>query len=220
MVQAREMRARLVEEAIRLVDEHGADGLHVRRLAAAVGTSTMAVYTHFSGMPGLLCEVRAEGFRRLATALGAIPRTADPVADLVTEALTYRQVALDGPHVFALAFSAAAPDLREPGRAAFELLRGLVGRAIDAGRFPRVDAGSAAAQLWAAHHGVVMLELSGILPAAPRSAVDTVVVPQTVHLAIGFGDDPAAAHRSAEVGAANWQRMRAGDGARALTPGA
>jgi AcrR family transcriptional regulator len=218
VAELQEMRARLVEGAIRLVDEHGADGLQVRKLAAAVGTSTMAVYTYFSGMPGILSAVRAEGYRRLSTAVSAVRHTDDPVADLVTGALAYRQTAVDGPHVFALAFARATPDAvgldgersaAEEGRVAFGVLRTLVRREIDAGRFPAIDARSAATQLWTAHHGVVMLEMSGFLRPDPGYAVRDVLVPQTVNLAIGFGDEPAAARRSAEVGLANWERVAA-----------
>jgi AcrR family transcriptional regulator len=212
------MRARLVEGAVRLVDEHGADGLQVRKLAAAVGTSTMAVYTYFSGMPGILAAVRAEGYRRLTAAVSSVRHTDDPVADLVSGALAYRQAAVDGPHLFALAFSRSAPadpdqdgqrSAVEEGRVAFGLLLTLVRRAIDAERFVSVDALSAATQLWTAQHGVVTLEMSGFLRPDPGYAVREVVVPQTVNLAIGFGDEPAAARRSGGMGVANWERIAA-----------
>jgi len=212
------MRARLVEGAIRLVDEYGADGLQVRKLAAAVGTSTMAVYTYFSGMPGILAAVRAEGYRRLTRSLSAVRQTDDPVADLVSGALAYRQAAVDGPHLFALAFTRSAPldpgtdgqrSAAEEGRAAFGVLLALVRRAVDAERFREIDARSAATQLWTAQHGVVMLEMSGFLRPDPGYAVREVLVPQTVNLAIGFGDEPGSARRSGEVGVVNWEKVAA-----------
>lgn len=213
------MRARLVEGAIRLVDEHGPDGLQVRKLAAAVGTSTMAVYTYFSGMPGILAAVRAEGYRRLTATLSAVPHTDDPVADVVSGALAYRQTAVDGPHLFALAFARAAPadpgtdgqrSAVEEGRLAFGVLLTLVRRAIEAGRFRGIEARSAATQLWTAQHGVVTLEMSGFLRPDPEyDAVRDVLVPQTVNLAVGFGDEPASAQRSAEAGVANWAEVAA-----------
>ncbi len=218
MAEAQEIRARLVEGAIRLVDEHGAEGLQVRKLAAAVGTSTMAVYTYFSGMPGILAAVRAEGYRRLTAAVSAVQPSDDPVADVMTGALAYRQTAVDGPHLFALAFARASPadpgtdgqrSAAEEGRASFGVLRALVRRAIGAGRFPEVDERSAATQLWTAHHGVVMLEMSGFLSRRPGFAVDQVLVPQTVSLMIGFGDVPEAARRSAAAGVANWEKAAA-----------
>lgn len=218
MVEAHEMRARLVEGAIRLVDENGAEGLQVRKLAAAVGTSTMAVYTYFAGMPGIIAAVRAEGYRRLTATVSAVRHTDDPVADVVSGALAYRQTAIDSPHLFALAFAMATPgapemdgrrSAAEEGRAGFAVLRTLVRRSIEAGRFPAVDARSAATQLWTAQHGVVVLEMSGFLVQEPGFAVHRVLVPQTVSLAIGFGDDPDAARHSAALGVANWEQTAA-----------
>ena len=48
----------------------------LRAVVAGTGVSTMAVYTHFDGMPGLWRAVRQEGFTRLARAVGR--GTADP----------------------------------------------------------------------------------------------------------------------------------------------
>ena len=63
--------------AVDLLHEHGPDALQTRKIAGAAGTSTMAVYTHFGGMRGLIAEVAAEGLRQFDAAL-AMPQTADP----------------------------------------------------------------------------------------------------------------------------------------------
>ena len=76
------MRRRLLESAAHLLGEEGPSALSARRLAAEAGTSTMAVYTHFGGMPALVRAVVAEGFRRLYERVGAVPLTDDPVHDL------------------------------------------------------------------------------------------------------------------------------------------
>ena len=60
------LRPALIEAAARLIATEGADGLTLRRVADEVGTSTMAVYTCFGGMPELRRAVRREGFARLA----------------------------------------------------------------------------------------------------------------------------------------------------------
>ena len=63
---AENLRPALIEAAARLIATEGASGLTLRRVADAVGTSTMAIYTHFGGMPELRRAVRREGFARLA----------------------------------------------------------------------------------------------------------------------------------------------------------
>src|SRR5258708_29979814 len=76
------LRMALVESAAKLIAEEGSGGLTLRRLAKQVGTSTMAIYTHFGGMDELRQEVRREGFRRLAQHLHAVVPSRDPVFDL------------------------------------------------------------------------------------------------------------------------------------------
>jgi hypothetical protein len=49
-----DVRRRLLEEAARLLGEEGPAALTTRRLAREAGTSTMAVCTHFGGMPALV----------------------------------------------------------------------------------------------------------------------------------------------------------------------
>ena len=61
------MRPALIEAAARLIATEGVAGLKLRRVAEEVGTSTMAIYTYFGGMPELRRAVRQEGFARLAT---------------------------------------------------------------------------------------------------------------------------------------------------------
>src|ERR1700747_2477742 len=46
----RGVRDELLHAAVALLNEHGPDALQTRKVAAAAGTSTMAVYTHFGGM--------------------------------------------------------------------------------------------------------------------------------------------------------------------------
>ena len=73
-----DVRARLIEEAARILGEEGPSALSARRLAAGAGTSTMAVYTHFGAMSAVVDEVATEGFRRLIAhvdAVGSHPTT-------------------------------------------------------------------------------------------------------------------------------------------------
>src|SRR4051812_34653733 len=49
----RGMRMALIDAAARLIATEGLGGLTLRRVTEEVGTSTMAVYTHFGGMPEL-----------------------------------------------------------------------------------------------------------------------------------------------------------------------
>jgi len=179
------VRTALVENAARLIATEGAAGLTLRRLAEATGTSTMAVYTHFGGLPELVRAVVREGFARLADHLESVPRTDDPLVDLAALGQAYRANALANPHLYAVMFGMASlggyrlhDDELDEGRYTFDMLVAATRRAMDAGIFKPVDPEAVAGQLWSAVHGFVMLELAGYM-AADREpdAVDEVLNP-------------------------------------------
>ncbi|MBL7315069.1 TetR/AcrR family transcriptional regulator, partial [Escherichia coli] len=97
------VRDELLHAGVRLLDDHGPDALQTRKVAAAAGTSTMAVYTHFGGMRGLIAAIAEEGLRQFDVAL-TVPQTADPVADLLAIGTAYRRYAIERPHMYRLMF--------------------------------------------------------------------------------------------------------------------
>ena len=161
-------RGRLLEAAARLLGEEGPAALTTRRLAREVGTSTMAVYTHFGGMPDLVRAIVAEGFARLERRVATVPVTDDPMVDLRELAAAYLANARENPHLYAVMFGSASlggyrlsEDERAVGLVAFgQLVAGIV-RAMDAGRLRAGDPAAVAGQVWTALHGFVMIELAG-----------------------------------------------------------
>ncbi|WP_037364515.1 TetR/AcrR family transcriptional regulator [Amycolatopsis orientalis] len=198
-------RTHLVEAAIRLLADGGPEALQARKLAAEIGASTMAVYTHFGGMAALLDAVAREGFRRLIANMATVGQTDDPVADLYQLALAYRRTAVEHPELFTLMFREAGAhgqpvgDLmknRQDGEAAasFRGMVAAVGRTIEAGRL-QGDPLAVAAQVWSAVHGYVTLELLGHFGRGDRGVTE-VLRPLCVTLIVGLGDRPAAARAS------------------------
>ena len=203
-------RDRLLGVAMRLLSEGGPEALQTRRLAAAAGVSTMAVYTHFGGMGELVRELAREGFVRFGRRLERVSRGDDPVADLFMLGLAYRDHALDNPQLYRLMFGVtppgalrhrrAEPALPGPagalpeGRAAFAQLVEAVDRIMAAGRFRRADPELTAAQIWSAIHGYVLLEIAGFFDR--DQGVEQVLRPLAGTLAVGLGDTADAATRS------------------------
>jgi AcrR family transcriptional regulator len=157
------VRTALLENAARLIATEGSAGLTLRRLAEATGTSTMAIYTHFGGMPYLRDEVRREGFARLRVHLEAVEPTNDPVADLARLGHEYHANARENPHLYRAMFMDAAQPADEIGMDTFDLLVDCVRRCVDADRFAPADPVVIALQMWSGAHGVVALQLAGLL---------------------------------------------------------
>jgi AcrR family transcriptional regulator len=162
------VRDALLEAAARQIANGGSGSLTLRRLVDEVGTSTMAVYTHFGGMPALVRAVVAEGFARLHARVAEVELGDDGVGNLAALAAAYRAHALANPHMYAVMFgSASLGEYRlqgeelDVGLAAFGQLVDVVALAMDQGVLRRDDPRAVAGQIWVALHGYVMLELSG-----------------------------------------------------------
>jgi AcrR family transcriptional regulator len=211
----RNVRDDLLRAAVGLLDDDGPDALQTRKVAGAAGTSTMAVYTHFGGMRGLIAAVADEGLRQFDEAL-AVPPSDDPVADLFIVGSAYRRYAIDRPHMYRLMFGSTsahginAPthnvlnlsvaEIEERYQSFAHVVRG-AHRCMQAGR---VTVGSAdddravvatAAQFWALIHGFVMLELAGYY-GDDDSAVTPVLVAMTSNLLVALGDSQERVNQS------------------------
>ena len=170
-----DVATRLVDEAGRILSAEGAGALSLRRLAAATGTSTMAVYTLFGDKQGLIAAMYRAGFERLGTALReATGDTEEPLTALANLGFAYRRTALANPHLYDLmfgrpvaAFEPGAVD-KEIADAAYRPLVEQVQRCHDAHVLNADPAAGGAERvafyLWAVSHGMVSLELAGQLP--------------------------------------------------------
>lgn len=190
------MRDLLVETAARLIATDGLAGLTLRRLSREVGTSTMAVYTHFGSMDELRRAIRVEGFTRFGRRLTAVPPTDDPVTDLCRLGWAYWVNALENPNLYRAMFMHGSIDDPgdEVGLDTFETLVDGVQRCIDAGRFGAPEGPRPlAVQLWSISHGITSLYLNQML--SDREAIDALRAASNA-LVVAFGDDPAAARVS------------------------
>jgi AcrR family transcriptional regulator len=188
------LRMALVEQAARLIAEEGPSGLTLRRLANEVGTSTMAIYTHFGGMDELRLEVRREGFKRLAEHMDAVVPSRDPVFDLGLLGWAYCRNALTNPNLYRVMFMEAHEPAGEAvGYDTFETLVKAVDRAAQSGRFTPGDEVERARQIWALSHGAVALHLAHLLSV---DEVNETLWQGALNLFVGFGGDPAATRRS------------------------
>jgi AcrR family transcriptional regulator len=205
----RNVRAQLLAAALEILDKDGPDALQTRKIASAAGTSTMAVYTHFGGMPALIAAVAEEGLGQFDAAL-TMPATSDPVADLMATGVAYRRFAIERPHMYRLMFgSTSAHGINAPAHDVLTLsvaeindhypsfahvVRG-VHRCMLAGRITEGSASddatvvAIAARFWASIHGFVMLELAGYY-GAQGSALGPVLGALTTNLLIALGDLP------------------------------
>lgn len=208
------VRSRLIDTTIDLLAQHGPSAIKARTVATACDLSTMAVYSHFGGIPELVNAVIDEGFSRLASAFAELAITDDPVADLCSMALTTRQQARDNPHLYDLMFGLSMRSTYRPLRCgdaapsgssiafigAHEHVVAACARLVASGRVGNHDPKAVAGQLWSTVHGFVTLELSDHF-AEFDDPVVSVLLRLGINLAVGLGDAHALALASHQTAA-------------------
>ncbi|GAB4084988.1 TetR/AcrR family transcriptional regulator [Myceligenerans cantabricum] len=181
------LRGRLLEVTSRTVSERGEAGVTVRSVATDAGTSPSAVYALFGSREKLLAAVTAEGFRRFAEHLAAVPHTGAPAEDLRALGLAYRTSALEDPHFYRVMFDRGVEAGHDGGdapasadvatgktgvtpatrRDTFGVLRDAVARTLPSASGEQVE--TVALGLWGLTHGLVSLELAGRLDGDPET---------------------------------------------------
>jgi len=165
-----DLRAALIHEGLRLLEERQGGEIGLREVARAAGVSATAVYRHFPDKAALLRALSAEGLTRLAAAQRAAQAGAGgDKAGFLATGRAYVGFALANPALFRLVFSssperdvlASAPDTVPE---AFRLLRENAVSLLPPGADPEAVARTAL-EAWAKVHGLAMLMLDGQVPA-------------------------------------------------------
>ena len=172
MVQLDSVGSLLLEAASDLLEDEGPGALTVRRIANAAGVSTMNVYSRFGGKDGVVEHLFIEGFQRLGQAMSSVVPTDDPIADLASCGMAYRQFAIDHPTLYSVMFDRVVADYQPTNDAkvmagsTLGLLAQRLERAMTAGALRPGDPLHTAALVWATCHGVVSLEQKAVGPMA------------------------------------------------------
>jgi AcrR family transcriptional regulator len=189
-----EFRDQLCEAAMRRFAEHGADGLTMRRLAADVGCSPMKAYRYFRDKDELIAAMRAMAFDRFAEALEtAATGAGDSRARATAVGEAYVDFALSNRAAYRLMFESGPldgethPDLVRARARAGASMTGYV-EAMIADGVLKGDPQRIGQIFWAAIHGVVLLELTGLL--ARGEDADTLRREIMRTLFIGLNNDP------------------------------
>lgn len=165
-----DFRQRLCDAAEHLFAERGAEGVTIRELAAAVGVSPMTPYRYFKDKDAILAAVRARAFDRHAAALeAAYAATAnDRAARPNALADAYIRFAEENPEAYKLMFDVRQPsagdypELVRAGDRSYRTMTLQLSEKAAEGALPG-DPEKIGQMYWAALHGPLMLEMSGLM---------------------------------------------------------
>lgn len=166
-----DLRRALLEAAIALIAEVGAEQVSLREVARRTGVSHSAPAHHFGDKAGLLTGVATEGFEHFAAALRSLPVQrpgAGPVAGLQQLGLGYLEFARAHPAYFDVMFRPHLIDVHDSAYAAasaeaYKVLRAQVEACQAAGWHPDAEARTVTTAAWALVHGLAVLRASGSL---------------------------------------------------------
>lgn len=164
---AADTRSVLLHAAATMLSEAGPSALTIRRLADAVNASTKVIYTYFGGKDGLFEALYLHSFAGLTRIFEDQDGEPDPLIRLQKMAMAYREFAIREPALYNVMFGdlgrawQAPVESRRRAWQSFEVLRDTIGLCLPLARSAQATRISYA--LWAGMHGVVSLELRGLL---------------------------------------------------------
>jgi AcrR family transcriptional regulator len=176
---ARPTSERIAKAARRLLDKEGVEAVTMRRVAAAVDITAMAVYRHYADRKALLNALADEGFRELAERLaaehraGSVRASSDIASSDIEQRLTRvldvnLSFALENPRLFELMFLTPREGARQYPRdfaagksPTANLFAELVREGIASGYFRETDVWAIVFETGALWQGLTMLYLGG-----------------------------------------------------------
>lgn len=157
-----ELRGRLLERAVDLLEDEGASALTMRRLAEECETTTHMIYTLFGNKAGLVEEVFELGRRLVQERCQRVPDDLPPVERLYRLGRVYHEFAREHGTLYEAVYSSDAT--REFGWRSdlFEYFREAVEACREAGHLgEEIEPIRVTISLLAAAHGAISLELAG-----------------------------------------------------------
>ncbi len=163
-------REKILQEAIEIVQKHGAEGVTMRSLAERLGHSAATLYLCFRSKRELLRALALEGFDRLMEVVGPALRLPDPIEAMVEGGKRYIDFGLANPEIYRLMFqdisiATLPPEDLAPRSRVWSLFRETHARGIASGALRKGDPDAFNMVGWSLLHGFVLLALSGRNPA-------------------------------------------------------
>lgn len=165
-------RARILDAARTLFLRDGFETVSLRKIAAAIGYTAPALYSHFPDKRALILRLCCEDFALLRRSLDTAKRVDDCVERLRAMGRAYVRFALEHPHhyrfMFMIPWAATEtpenlpPEHGDPDHDAYAFLRRAVEDCIAQGRFKPeyADVEGVTQVCWGASHGVASLHIA------------------------------------------------------------
>jgi AcrR family transcriptional regulator len=157
-----------------LLDEHGTEGVSMRKVASVVGITPMALYRHYPNRDGLLGALADAGFAELTARLTSLRLTGRLDRQLLKVLDVFVDYAFDNPRLFELMFLTKREgarqfpeDFRARRSPTATLSADIIARGMETGDFRKDDVWEIVFESGAMMQGLVMLYLGGRMALSP-----------------------------------------------------
>ncbi len=164
-----DLRRALLQEAVRLIQKKGVNGLTLRVVGARLGVSRTALYRHFTDKSALLAAVATEGFRMLRVELiEAWHRHGQSGSAFEEMGMAYVRFAVANPSHYRVMFGGHVEanidsERAREGAGAFQALVDALLAQQTQGSVRAENPLRLAQFVWATVHGIAMLAIDGLL---------------------------------------------------------
>lgn len=182
-----DLRRALLTEAVTQVEQHGIEGLSLRRISTHLGVSHAAAYHHFTDKAALMTAITVEAFHQLAHALRPHQHhPGTPVDRLTALGVAYVQFAYQHRGQFLVMWR---PELRDPalesevvtaGSEAYSIIRSAVQHCHDHANNLPYQPTTMTIGCWALAHGLATLTVGGPLTKWITSLDDLTTLATTI----------------------------------------
>lgn len=163
-------REEILKTALAIISESGPDSLSMRGLADRVDYSAAGLYEYFDSKDDIIDAVCGEGDRRLQLLLREVSAALAPIQYLVELGLAYIRFAKENEEHFLLMYTQVPEGPTLPFKMleyneTYQILIDGVKRSFESGDIstrPTFDLDDIAYGLWAAAHGMAMLQLTSL----------------------------------------------------------
>ncbi len=180
--EKKEMRALILDTAMRLFLEKGYEKVTIRGIAEEIEYSPATIYLYFKDKNDILFALHTEGFERFYRRQQTILTIKDPWKRLRQHAKVYMSFALENPEYYDLMFIMRGPGEKikadrawDAGMRSYDFLRENIMDCMKAGYLPKTDLDVAAFAIWSFTHGMASLIIRQRCSMIPKEALSSVI---------------------------------------------
>jgi len=177
-----QMRARILETALKLFLKAGFERVTIRAIAQEIEYSPATIYLYFKDKNEILFALQELGFDKLYEAQQAVLPMKDPLKRLREQGKVYISFALNNPEFYDLMFIMRGPVKKmkekkkwETNLRSYGLLRDTVQACIETGALKKTNTDAATFAFWSLTHGMASLVIRERCIMFPKDHLQSII---------------------------------------------